>query len=356
MLKAFSITFLFFLAISNFSCSKSPTEHQESRPEMHDFTIGPDDQIYIATISGIYKSQNNGGSWKRVTDIGRRFIAVNPKNYLYTTNILRSVHNSSDPNDWRYALYRSTDNGVTWELTGLRNIYYGRTKMSTNFEGDIFIFFLSSLGGGRYLYRSTNDGMNWSKCELPYSSQFNYNGFKEIAFNSSNDIIVGSVGSVDAIYRSIDKGENWEIILPNQSVDFDYINWHSLLVNSNDDIFVGIEVFNYWSDTPSREFLFHSIDNGNTWSIISEKDKPFVMLIANSMDEIFAFTSDNIIYKSSDDGKSWHKTGGDIFKDYYLSKCLINSLDHLFVQRSDQSGKSLYRSTDGGVSWIKIWP
>lgn len=131
-------------------------------------------------------------------------------------------------------VYRSTDHGKNWELTGLTDT--GVMSLAIRANGDLF------AGTTDGVYRSTDNGDSWTRLELPTVVGIS------LAINSSDHIFVGTFDS--GIFRSTDNGDNW---LPIGLEDY---NVRSLAINSIGHVFAGT----YDSG------VFRSANDGENWT------------------------------------------------------------------------------------------
>ena len=135
-------------------------------------------------------------------------------------------------------VYRSTDNGKNWELTGLEGTGIRTLAIRTN--GDLF------AGTTDGVYRSTDNGDNWSLLGLTDELVVSF------AFNSSGHIFAGvywltSPGG-GGVYRSTDNGENWTRV----GLINNYVS--SLAVNSSGYIFAGTQYNGIFRSVACHQF------------------------------------------------------------------------------------------------------
>jgi hypothetical protein len=91
-----------------------------------------------------------------------------------------------------------------------------------------------------------------------------------------------------------------------------------------------------------------SYRNGLVWGDVGLLNQAVPLLAINNIDEIFAVTMGNGIYRTTDDGASWKQIGlsGDDVR------CLrLNSYNHLFA---GTRGQGVFSSTDNGDNWTSV--
>jgi Secretion system C-terminal sorting domain len=163
-----------------------------------------------ASWFGIYRSSDFGFTWERL----QPWFAVQSLAYLNDGNVLAGCY---DINSGQSDIYKSTDNGDTWENT---NTFNGSDYTFSDFELDTNNDLYLALGGSeeRGVYLSINDGISWSNIGLSNVGQVLC-----LAIDSSGYVYAGT--SNDGIFRSpgrtvpvelisfIGKAENGHVIL-----------------------------------------------------------------------------------------------------------------------------------------------
>jgi len=204
--------------------------------------INKDDHIFVGTFGKVQRSTDNGKTWETVNDkLEAGFIhalAISPEGFIYL--------GANGGN------YRSTDGGYHW------------TKLDLKFQAMDFVFreggqIFAGVNSGyfpepaHHLYRSSDNGETWERVlttEKTYGWSMAVNK-KGYIFAATN----GYEGSCGGVYRSRDNGDTWIRMnngLPNSNVDH-------LVINSQDHIFVGI----YGSG------VYHSTDDGENWTAVN---------------------------------------------------------------------------------------
>ena len=172
--------------------------------------------LFMGTFSGIYKSTNKGGHWKKVFSDGIINSIVEAEGVLVACSTM--------------GLLRSTDDGEHWEQV-----------LTDEGEGNKIRFiggqFIAITGGGgprksvytngstNTLRTSSDGGKTWRRMDESLGpvkvnyDLFNYNS--AIARSSSRGIydIAAANGTLycsnDAgIFRSVNQGETWQLVLP----------------------------------------------------------------------------------------------------------------------------------------------
>ena len=150
---------------------------------------------------------------------------------------------------------------------------------------------------------------------------------------ASGTFLIGTWGG--NIYRS-ENDTTWILLNNGQMDEVDYI-W-AIMKKPNGKIFVGTERGVYISE-----------DNGTTWkqTNFTEGD---VRCLAYYKNEIYAGTWGNGLYKSTDDGITWHKVENSIPKASVVGLA-VDKKGNLFIGTFDVG---LYKSTDGGETVTQL--
>jgi photosystem II stability/assembly factor-like uncharacterized protein len=116
--------------------------------------------------------------------------------------------------------------------------------------------FTSSLGTG--IFRSTNDGDNWTKMNTTFSDTI-----MSMYVSTGGAIFAGTSSS---IFRSTNNGTNWNKLS-------DTISPYCITANAAGNIFVGSDVG-----------MYKSTDNGNTWIRMNQNNRMIFSISIDSKD------------------------------------------------------------------------
>jgi hypothetical protein len=215
-------------------------------------TINSNNDIFAGTggYYNIYRSIDNGTNWT-------------PQN-SNTVNIISLTINSYGDifagSGGDYSIIRSIDNGSNWELvlslSDCETVY----SIVENSEGVLFVGTTNWIGEGGGVYRSTDQGDSWEHIGLEYEY------ISSLAINSNDEIFAGSRGQHyeygGGIFRSSDNGETWTELRDDVLVT-------SIAIDSEEKIFIGC------SDLDGFTGAVHfSEDNGESWQLIESEIMP----------------------------------------------------------------------------------
>ncbi len=171
--------------------------------------IDPDNPriVYAATSEGVFKSTDAGSSWENVLDVIMAMdIVIDPNNPLV---LVASAGNFDTEGK---GIYRTSDGGETWSrATDIVDTFRGKIRLDIHPNQSNILY--ASIGDGfsvsgptaTWLYRSDDNGVTWNLV-----SEYDYSRWQGwfahdvgVDPNDPDRIIMGGVGTV----RSEDAGE-----------------------------------------------------------------------------------------------------------------------------------------------------
>lgn len=276
------------------------------------------DVIYAATPSGLYISKNFGRGWRA------RFLPT-----IHSTidwlicyhTVLTKAKNIFAVGQVYNCIFRSTDDGISWEWVG-----DGISSPIINKLASIGNYILAA--GSKGIYYSLTDGENWSMANGIDSWVKDLFVFGNLVF----------AGAFDGMYKSSDSGKTWQLIT--NGLPLDQPIWSITSIGST--LFalhrsLGTNIIS----------LFMSTDTGKTWlPIESNPPLPYLTYSILAIDSILFAKTDipkyNLIV-STDCGKTWAPAEfpGQGFAIYNSILYSIN-------------GYGIAYSTDCGITWEEL--
>lgn len=230
-------------------------------------------QIYLTTNQGLYKSTNSGDNWFRIAQsipfLDFDEVTVIPNGYIFT-----SVFNMGTG-----GVFRSTDEGVTWEATSYNG--FGALDMGINSNGVMFLGNATASWFG--IQRSGDLGMTW-EWVLPFIAA------TTLEYLRDGSVLAGAIGSPytsSGIYKTTTNGDTWF----NTNT---FNNWNNhffdFVLDTNDDIYVSV--------TGAEKGVYLSTNNGVSWEYRGLSNVDVNCLTIDSSGYVYAGTLINGIFRT----------------------------------------------------------
>jgi photosystem II stability/assembly factor-like uncharacterized protein len=273
---------------------------------MHYVAMTENGGLFTATDSGIYRSTDKGESWSVTGLAGTDVDAV----FADGGTLFALVADT---------LYRSVD-GATWT-------HVGKDLWNERINGIAFTESATYILAGNKIFRSTNDGAEFALAvTLPEELQT-----VALAVTGAGDFL--TIDRTRGLLRVSPTGDTTLVH------DEQHENMANLAIARNGNIMLAYE----------RMGIYTSTDNGGTWKQTGMPYSADVMALAELDGAIYAGMQDFGVYRSTDAGMNWTrlKLGADF---------RINSIDTtpsgtIFI---GGSLGAVVRSTDGGSTWVPI--
>jgi len=327
--------------------------------------VNPDNPAVIfvgSASSGLWKSSTGGASWQPVFDkegsysIG--WITIDPKhpNVIWVGT---GENNSQRSVAYGDGVYKSEDNGKSWKNVGLKQSeHIGRIVIDPTNSNVVYVAAqgpLWSAGGDRGLYKTTDGGKTWEQV-LKISEN---TGVSDVVIDPRNpQVLVASSyqrrrhfftlvdgGPESAIHRSTDGGKTWTKVsagLPGEELG--RIGLAISPVNP-DILYANVEAAN------KKSGIYRSSDNGVSWekrTDYAQGSMYYGAIFADPVDANRVYVPDVIFQVSDDGGKTLHALGQrNMHVDNHILWVDPKNTDHLLVGNDG----GLYRSWDRGGTW-----
>ncbi len=267
---------------------------------------------------GLYKTIDGGKSWKKVLEISENtgvnnvvMDLKNPDIVYATSEQRRRTHFTKIGGGPESAVYRSLDNGETWEkiVKGLPSVQIGGMGIAVSpVNSDVVYLIVEAAENKGGFYRSTNRGSSWERMSDHNASGQYYN---EIY---CDPIDVDKVYSMETrTHYTEDAGKTWTRL----SNSGRHVDDHALWIDPNDNrhFLIGGDGGIYESFDGGIAFLFKcNLPVTQLYRVNTDNDFPFYNIYGGTQDNNSfggpsqTLSSDGIV---NDD---WYVTnGGDGF-------------------------------------------
>ena len=320
---------------------------------------------YVVAVSsgGVWLTSNAGTTWKPIFDgqpsysIGS--VTLDPRN-PHVIWVGTGENNSQRSVGYGDGVYRSRDDGTTWENLGLKaSEHIGKILVDPRDSNVVYVAAQGPLwgpGGDRGLYKTTDGGTAW-KAVLTISEN---TGVSDVVADPRNpDVLIAAAyqrrrhvwtlidgGPESAIYKSTDAGASWRKVgkgLP--EVDLGRIGL-ALAPTRPDTVYATVEA------ASGKGGFFRSTNGGESW----EKRNDWVAGSPQYYQEIFVdprdadrvYGMDTLNQVSEDGGKTFHPLG-ERFKHVDNHALWIDPSDTDYLLAGCDGG--IYESFDRGATW-----
>ncbi len=273
----------------------------------------------------------------------------------------------------------STFQDLHWRMIG--PFRGGRTRAASGVPSQPNVFYVGQVNGG--VWKSDDYGRTWNPIFDHESSQSI--GAIAVAPSDPNIVYVASGEGLhrpdlsvgNGIYKSTDAGKTWTHLGSGNAGLNDAEQIPALAVDPRNPNRVFAAVLGHPYGPSEERGIYRSTDGGETWKRVIYKDENTggsdVEIDPSNPDVIYAslwevregpwedgneFNGTNGgLFKSTDGGDTWHplKTGlPQDLSQIYVAIAASNP-QRLYATVGSASGKlGVYRSDDGGESWVKI--
>ena len=319
--------------------------------------------IYVGAASGnLWKSVNGGATWQPIMDregaYSISYIAIDQRN----PNVVwvgTGENNSQRSVAYGDGVYKSEDNGRTWKNVGLKQSeHIGKIVVDPSNSDIVYVAAQGPLwnaGGDRGLYKSTDGGKTWEQA-LKISDN---TGVTDVVVDPRHPNVVIATsyqrrrhfftlidgGPESAIHRSTDGGKTWTKVntgLPGEELG--RIGIAMSAVNP-DIVYANVEAAN------RKGGIYRSSDNGVTWEKRADYNQGsmYYGLVWTDPVDVDRIYIPDVIFQVSDDGGRTLRALGQrsMHVDNHVIWVDPKNTDHLLVGNDG----GLYRSWDRGGTW-----
>jgi photosystem II stability/assembly factor-like uncharacterized protein len=340
--------------------------------------------LYVSTNGhGVFRSVNNGGSWKDInSDLTRNQIcwqiAVDPKTPTTVYTVTQSY------------ICRSMDSGATWTTLGKGSTLEGVSYFAIDPLTPTTLYAIGYVNSfsRRVILRSVNGGSTWKALSMHIDNA------------ARVELVIGSktsstlyVRTDNSVLLSTDRGDTWKAIgagLANKTVNSIAIDPKiptTLYAGTKSGLFRFTNSGTTWTKvsfpvaftggkvvgemivdpkTPATMYqncvngVLYSHDSGMTWHTASSTSTigsvSHIAIDPKTPAVLYAATAKEV-FRSSNSGSVWTKK--TTFKTVYeILSIVVDPVTpttlYVFISGADDATGGIYRSTDSGDHWTAV--
>ena len=260
-----------------------------------------------------------------------------------------------------YGIWKSVDAGKTWNFSGLpKSRHVPRIVIDPNNHNIVYAAVLGNIykpTSDRGVYKSKDGGKTWEK--VLFSN--NHSGAVELVMDPSNSrtlyaatwrvnrtpYSLNSGGEGSALWKSVDQGENWTKISINEGFAEGTLGIIGVTVSP-------VNTQRVWAIVENQEKggIYRSEDGGSTWSHINDSRELrqrawyYSKIYADTQDEDIVYVMNVSYHKSKDGGKTF-KSNNAPHGDHH--DLWIAPEDNQRMIIADDGGAQI--SFNGGETW-----
>ncbi|MDX9925009.1 MAG: T9SS type A sorting domain-containing protein [Ignavibacteriaceae bacterium] len=185
--------------------------------------IDSKDAIYYITVSGLWKSIDNGESWQYIYSKNWiRDIFIDKKDYIYL-----AIESDFSSGHYNPGVVKSEDGGISWIVANEGLMAKNTFKLIGDNKNNLYAFDRSTNEDLCGIYRSNNEGNSWIKVAPKYF-------VIDFALDSNGFIYAATADS--SIIYSTDEGNTWISLWNGYKFGLDF---YSLSIDESNNIYAG---------------------------------------------------------------------------------------------------------------------
>ncbi len=270
--------------------------------------------LFAATASGIFRYTAGSGGWTDISPVQDVFTAVQ---ITQSGAILASCSDAFSTTQEFAAhpgVYRSTDGGATWSISGLRKRAVFCMTVAAN--GELAVGTL-----GERVIVTSDSGASWHQAPAGSVADEIYD------LTSDNTSLYAATDQ--GLYSSSYESQTWQNLTSGAVSGAAY----SAAVSGAGDIFIG-----------TNFGVYSSSDHGASWHAAGLAGSKALFLAMSPTGVVYAATESDGVFSSGDGGSTWVSCGL-VRSD--LQTIVVDDFGDLLVGAYG----GIFRSTDGGTTW-----
>ena len=263
-------------------------------------------------------------------------------------------------------LYHTADGGLTWSVSSTP---FSAGDLSFVDAGNGWMLADLGVGAGSNavaVFQTTDSGATWTQTYTNDPNQpdagdsLPLGGLKSdlVPLDMQTAWVGGVVYSPGTVYlhRTGDGGKTWSPVildLPDGAEGFELsINEDQMDVTSSGDGFLAL----YMAGDSPQTAIYKTDDSGTTWTLTPTVIPGTGEIDFLSAEEIVLYNGEEF-YVTRDAAATWTSVSPDIvFGDSFATMDFVNANAGWIVTLAPNARRSLYRTHDGGATWLPVFP
>jgi photosystem II stability/assembly factor-like uncharacterized protein len=320
--------------------------------ESVEFVISNPLIAYAGSAESIYRSENGGQTWERVSGGGENGWGAPGVRAGFPIDFQVDPRNPDRifANEYGGGNFLSEDGGKTWvdSSRGYTGAMVRALAVDSNQPGRVIAAARSGI------FVSYDGGTNWSGLSYPPVASMDWNAVAIDPTDSQH--IVAETNWDNILVNSRDGGTTWKRAF---SFGEQRVGWHAIMFAPSDPniVYAGSTgFFSAGSFDPSQpgNGIYVSSDGGDNWSAANNalsQDASVYWLAVDTTNPqvVFAATSNHGLLKTTDGGKDWQTVQGGL-PEKGATTVRINPANPNNILTGFER-KALFLSEDGGQTW-----
>ncbi len=310
--------------------------------QLRALAVAPTNEDIIIAASNymparLFRSNDNGLTWQDFGSIPY---------YVYTINFDPTNANIIYLGTYM-SIYKTTNGGANWSTYSVSNTYVNDLVIHPSTPTVLHVAAGITWGTSVAMayYKSTNGGVNWTSVTLDTIK--GSSSCVAIDYTNPNTVYVGGNTSYNnqnypRIFKSTNGGTSFSEISSNLPIDYNISSMAVHPVNSN-IVYVA-------SFYPGG--IYRTTNGGGAWTLV--QSAPYISSIVSTpaASNVAYAGADTIIFKTTNSGASWFNCGSGYPREMKLTRKLVASTTNSNrVYCVDMYGFS--KSANAGTNWVE---